>query len=225
VLSDQGRVTLERLAAATTVAILSGRDADDVIGKVGVAGLYYAGSHGFDIRTPSGDAAGGDLDRFDVFLPELDAAEGELRDALADVPGSNIERKRFAIAVHYRQVPEEHHATVAEAVDRIAPAHPSLRVAGGKMIFELRPDIQWDKGTALSWLLAEMGLDSSEVLPVYVGDDVTDEDAFRELERRGLGIVVGREERPTRARYALDDTDEVRLFLDELRIRVSGRET
>ena len=224
VLSDHGRTTLEQLAATTaTVAILSGRDADDVIGKVGVPGLYYAGSHGFDIRTPSGDAAGGDLDRFDAFLPELEAAEGELRDALADVPGSNIERKRYAIAVHYRQVPNEHHATVGDAVERIGKAHPSLRVAGGKMIFELRPDVLWDKGTALNWLLAEMGLDVPEVLPVYVGDDVTDEDAFRELEHRGLGIVVGREERPTRARYALDDTDDVRLFLDELRTRVAGR--
>ncbi len=225
VLSDEGRATLEELAAATTVAILSGRDADDVIGKIGVPGLFYAGSHGFDIRTPSGDAAGGDLDRFDAFLPEIDAAEDALRETLADVPGSNVERKRFAIAVHYRQVPEEHHATVAEAVERIAPLHPSLRVSGGKMIFELRPDISWDKGSALNWLLAEMGLDVPEVLPVYVGDDVTDEDAFRELERRGLGIVVGREERPTRARYALDDTDEVRLFLDELRTRAARSAT
>ena len=195
-----------------------------MIGKIGVPGLYYAGSHGFDIRTPSGDPAGGELGRFDTFLPELEAAEGELRDALADVPGSNIERKRFAVAVHYRQVPEEHHATVAAAVERVAPAHRSLRVSGGKMIFELRPDIQWDKGTALNWLLVEMGLDVPDVLPVYVGDDVTDEDAFRELERRGLGIVVGREQRPTRAHYALDDTDEVRLFLDELRARSTGSE-
>jgi trehalose-phosphatase len=223
VLTDDGRTTLEQLAAATTVAILSGRDADDVIGKIAVDGLYYAGSHGFDIRTPSGDAVGGDLDRFDTFLPELDEAERQLRDALADVPGSNIERKRFAIAVHYRQVPAAEHARVAAAVDGVAPAHPSLRVAGGKMIFELRPDIRWDKGTALRWLLSEMDLDVPEVLPVYIGDDVTDEDAFRELERRGLGIVVGREERPTRATYALDDTDEVRLFLDELRAHVTGR--
>jgi len=223
VLSDEGRAALEALAVTTTVAIVSGRDADDVIGKVGLPGLYYAGSHGFDIRSPSGDGAAGDLDRFDAFLPDLAAAEGELRAALADVPGSNIERKRFAIAVHYRQVPNEHHATVAEAVDRIAPGYASLRVAGGKMIYELRPDIHWDKGTALRWLLTEMGLDVPEVLPVYIGDDVTDEDAFRELEHRGIGIVVGREERPTRAHYALDDTDEVRLFLDELRARVAGR--
>lgn len=223
VLSDAGRASLEDLAASTTVAILSGRDADDVIGKIGVTGIYYAGSHGFDIRTPSGDAAGGDLARFDAFLPELESAEAELRAALADIPGSNIERKRFAIAVHYRQVPDEHHATVSDAVDRIAPTHPSLRVAGGKMIFELRPDIQWDKGTALNWLLTEMDLDVPEVLPVYIGDDVTDEDGFRELEHRGLGIVVGREERPTRATYALDDTDEVRQFLDELRARITGR--
>ena len=225
VLSIEARAALERLDAVTTVAILSGRDADDVMRKIGVEGLYYAGSHGFDIRSPSGEAVGGDLDRFDSFLPVLDAAEHDLRIELGDIPGSNVERKRFAIAVHFRQVPEEQHATVAEVVERIASEHPSLRVAGGKMIFELRPDVEWDKGTALRWLLTEMELDAPDVLPVYIGDDVTDEDAFREVEGRGLGIVVGRDERPTRATYALEDTDEVRLFLEELRTRVVGRGT
>lgn len=213
------RVALEQLAATTTVAILSGRDVADVIDKIGVDGIFYAGSHGFDIRSPDGGAVGGDLSRFDAFLPELDATERELRSQLADVPGSNVERKRFAIAVHYRQVPESHHQTVADVVERVAPDHPTLRVAGGKMIFELRPDIEWDKGTALDWLLDEMGLDRPDVLPIYIGDDVTDEDAFRALEGRGIGIVVGREARTSRATFALDDTDEVREFLDELRSR------
>jgi alpha,alpha-trehalase len=222
VLAADTRTILEALAEHTTVAILSGRDVADVVDKIGVGGIYYAGSHGFDIRAPSGDSVGGDLARFDAFLPELDAAEAELRAALADVPGSNIERKRFAIAVHYRQVPEQHHQVVAATVERIAPSHPSLRVAGGKMIFELRPDIEWDKGTALDWLLGEMGLDRPDVLPIYIGDDVTDEDAFRALLERGIGIVVGREDRTSLATYALDDTDEVREFLGELQAHVDG---
>ncbi len=222
ILAPDARASLERLAAATTVGILSGRDVNDVIDKIGVEGIYYAGSHGFDIVAPDGHSVGGDLSRFDAFLPQLDATEQELREQLADVPGFNVERKRFAIAVHYRQVPEEHHRNVADVVERVAAQHSSLRVAGGKMIFEIRPDIEWDKGTALDWLLGEMGLDRPDVLPVYIGDDVTDEDGFRALEGRGTGIVVGRESRTSRATFALDDTDQVRAFLDELCAHVEG---
>lgn len=223
VLAPDMRRVLEELAAITTVAIVSGRDADDVIDKVGVDGISYAGSHGFDIRAPGGAAvAAGELARFASFLPELDAAEHELREALDGVPGRNVERKRFAIAVHYRQVPEDRHADVARAVEEIAPRHPTLRVAGGKMIYELRPDIDWDKGKALAWLLGEMGLDRPDVVPLYIGDDVTDEDAFREVRGRGIGIVVGREERPSAATYALDDTGEVGVFLSRLAAAVEA---
>ena len=171
VLAPDTKTSLEALATVTTVGILSGRDVADVMDKIAVPGIYYAGSHGFDIVAPDGDAVGGDLSRFDEFLPHLDATETELRARLAEVPGFNVERKRFAIAVHYRQVPEQHHGTVAEVVEQVAAEHPTLRVAGGKMIFEVRPDIEWDKGTALDWLLREMGLDGPDVLPIYIGDD------------------------------------------------------
>jgi alpha,alpha-trehalase len=217
-LSPEMSSVLERLASTTTVAIVSGRDVEDVMDKVGLSGLYYAGSHGFDIRTPSGaPVADGDLPQFDEFPPALDGAEAELREHLAAVPGANVERKRFAIAVHFRQVPDDYHAAVRDAVERVAPGYPTLRVAGGKMIYELRPDFDWDKGTALLWLLTEIGLDEASVLPIYLGDDVTDEDAFRVLRGRGVGVVVGREELPTSAHYSVEDTDEVRVYLDQLR--------
>ncbi len=222
-LSSSMRKALEDLAAVTTVAIVSGRDADDVIGKVGVRGLYYAGSHGFDIRTPSGEAAGSDdMAQFAAYLPALDDVEEELEAALEDVPGANVERKRFAVAVHYRQVAESHHATVAAVVDEIAPEYQTLRVTGGKMIFEFRPNFDWDKGRALAWLLEEMGLDHEGVVPVYIGDDETDEDAFRVLQGRGVGIVVGDEDRPSLASYVLNDTEAVRRFLTELHGRIAG---
>jgi trehalose 6-phosphate phosphatase len=222
-LAPETRTVLANLAEVTPVAIISGRDVVDVMEKVGVSGLYYAGSHGFDIRTPSGEPVGDkDMAQFDTFLPTLDDVEAELRSELGDVPGSNVERKRFAIAVHYRQVPEQYHATVADAVDRIAPGYPTLRVASGKMIFEFRPNIEWDKGKAVDWLLTEMDLDHPGVIPLYIGDDVTDEHAYRALRNRGVSIVVRMEERTSAADYALDDTDEVRIFLDRLRVLIEG---
>ena len=67
-----------------------------------------------------------------------------------------------------------------------------------------------------------MDLDHSGVIPLYIGDDVTDEDAYRMLGDRGISIVVGREDRTSAARYALEDTGEVLIFLDRLRALVGG---
>jgi len=214
VLSDETRAVLTDLASVVTVAVVSGRDVADVRDKVQVPGIYYAGSHGFDIIAPSGDPVVDErLDRFTTYLAPLDTATEQLEDRLQDVAGAQVERKRFAIAVHYRRVAENDFALVEEAVRATAPSVPSLRVATGKKIFEFRPDFDWDKGQAMRWLLGELGLDRLSVTPVYLGDDTTDEDAFRVIRKRGIGIVVGREGEPSLARFALEDTDEVTSFL------------
>jgi trehalose-phosphatase len=83
------------------------------------------------------------------------------------------------------------------------------------MVFELRPDLDWDKGTALRWLLGELAPGRPRPLPVYIGDDLTDEDAFREV-HDGVGIIVRGADHPTLARYALDDPDHVHRFLERL---------
>jgi trehalose 6-phosphate phosphatase len=217
VLSEEMREVLNRLAAATTVAVLSGRDVADVRGKIQVPGIYYAGSHGFDVISPSGEAVVDErLDRFGVYLDPLDKATEMLEQQLGSVPGAQVERKRFAIAVHYRRVADEDYPKIEAAVEATAPEVPLLRVAGGKKIFEFRPDFDWDKGRALDWLLDQIGLDRYAVTPLYLGDDVTDEDAFRVVQKRGVGIVVGRDGEASHAHYALEDTDEVGSFLSRL---------
>jgi len=214
VLSDETRQVLADLASVVTVAVVSGRDVADVRDKVQVPGIYYAGSHGFDIVSPSGEPVVDErLDRFSTYLAPLDTATEHLGDLLRDVPGAQVERKRFAIAVHYRRVADTDYPLVEEAVRSTAPAVPSLRVATGKKIFEFRPDFDWDKGQAMRWLIGELGLDRGAVTPIYLGDDTTDEDAFRVIRKRGIGIVVGREGEPSLARFALEDTGEVTSFL------------
>jgi alpha,alpha-trehalase len=143
---------------------------------------------------------------------------------LAAVPGARIERKTFAIAVHVRQVSEELVPHVEAAVAEVAAADPRLRRTGGKKVFEIRPAVAWDKGKALVWLLDVLGL-GPDVLPVYIGDDETDEDAFRAVRERGLGVVVRGEgdDRPTLARYALRDTEEARAFVELLIDALSER--
>ncbi len=137
-----------------------------------------------------------------------------LRDALAPVAAALVEPKRFAVAVHYRQVDDADIAAVEAAVDRVLRAVPELRKTHGKKVFELRPRFDWDKGKAVLWLLEALGLDRPEVLPFYLGDDTTDEDAFRALAGRGIGIFVGQPEAETAAAYRLDEPDDVGRLLD-----------
>ncbi len=185
------------------MAVVSGRDLQDVRRLVGIEEVFYAGSHGFDIAGPQGQRL--DYQQGSEYLPALDLAAEELKRRLEGLEGVLVERKRFAVAVHFRRVARERHGEVEALFDAVLRRAPQPAQVGGKMIFELRPDIDWDKGKAVSWLLKQLDLDGPEVLPLYLGDDLTDEDAFRELRRRGdgLGIVVREEPRVTAAHYAL----------------------
>lgn len=207
-LPEETRQAVRELSNYCTVGIISGRDVDDVRSMVGIDGLVYSGSHGFDIVDRDGSRLG--EERWGGFLPDLDGAEAQLRESVAEVPGAWVERKRYAIAVHYRSVQEHDVGKVEQCVDRALSAHKALRKTLGKKIFELRPDIDWDKGRALLALLDTLGL--GRATPVYVGDDVTDEDAFRVLRGRGIGIIVGMEG-DSLADYRLRDPQEVYSFL------------
>ena len=161
-LSESMRQTLRSLAARVPVAILSGRDLDDVRGRVHVDGIVYAGSHGFDI------AGAGGLRRElgAAYLPVLDTAETELREALDEIPGAQLERKHFSVAAHYRNVNENDALRVAQAVDAVAARHRELRRMDGKKVYELLPDIDWNKGKAVLWLLETLELERGKVLPI-----------------------------------------------------------
>lgn len=218
VLDDAMRHTLERLAKRCTVAIVSGRDRTNVAELVGIDNLVYAGSHGFDIAGPDGLQM--QHERAEEFLPVLDKAELQLQAHLAEVPGVLVERKRFALAIHYRLVAKKDMRRVEAAVDSVTGEHPQLRRTGGKKIFELRPQLPWDKGKAVIWLLEALGLEEKEaVVPIYIGDDETDEDAFAALrERGGLGLFVGgaSQTTATAASYFLSDPNAVGCFLSQI---------
>jgi trehalose-phosphatase len=213
-LPEAVRDVVERLASRCPVAVISGRELADVQMMLGVGGICYAGSHGFDIAGPGGVSEQHAVE----FVPELDRAEAELRPLLQSIPGARLERKRFAIAVHVRQVDERMVPNVEAVVDRVALARGRLRKSIGKKVFELRPNVDWDKGRALLRLMSVLGLDRDDVVPVYVGDDQTDEDAFLVVRKRGLGVVVRGEadDRPTSARYSLANPEEIGAFLEEL---------
>ncbi len=219
ILSDDMRRTISALAKRCTVAVISGRDLPDVQELVGIDGLFFAGSHGFDISGPAEKRV--DFQQGLEFLPVLDSAEKSLRPLLSDIPSAQVERKKFSIAVHYRNVKKNREQAVEEAVDRVLIENSRLRKRTGKKIFELQPEIDWHKGKALCRLLEVLEQDRSAILPFYIGDDETDEDAFRELQAGGIGIVVKDSESPensrrSSARYALNDCGQVQKFLEDL---------
>jgi alpha,alpha-trehalase len=220
-LSAPMRETLRALANRCTVAIVSGRGLEDVRRRVGLEGLYYAGSHGFEIDGP--DRAAFSKEQGREALPSLEEAESRLRNHLADIDGAQVERKKFSIAVHYRRVVAEKAGTIETIVDDVMRSIKGLRKRGGKKIFELQPDVEWDKGRAVLWLLDQLALDNASAWPIYIGDDVTDEDAFRVLQGRGAGIVVhDGEKRPSFARYGLRNPAEVATFLQKLATGMEG---
>jgi alpha,alpha-trehalase len=220
VLSKQMRGIVGRLAQSCPVFVISGRDLSDVRERVGLAEIIYAGSHGFDILGPDGLRQ--ENPAAQPCLPALDEAEAVLRADTADIAGAQIERKKYSIAVHFRNADESRVPELEAMVDATIQRHPDLRKRRGKKVLELQPHIDWHKGRAVSWLLQTLGLDPSEVLPIYIGDDLTDEDAFVALHERGVGIVVRDAPRPTAARYALEDPAEVGSFLDWLAQRPSA---
>ncbi len=221
-LPDGMRRVLERLAARWPVAVISGRDLADVRAKVGVRGITYAGSHGFDIELAGSSA--GDAGAFDGcgdFKGQINAAGERLRDELAGLPGALVEIKHCTVAVHDRRVAEDARAYVRAAVEAVLADFPGLRLKPGKRVYEIHPAIDWNKGSAVLWLLDAMN--RKDVIPVYVGDDATDEDAFRALEgsfgERCATVVVmdpeeGRgAESETAARYRVDGVGGVTAFL------------
>ena len=145
-----------------------------------------------------------------------DTAEGLLRDRLDGIVGALVERKRFAIAIHTRQVAPPEKPLVADTVRAVVEDQPRLRMTGGKELFELRPNLPWDKGRAVLALLEALGLEGAGTLPIYIGDDETDEDAFRALAGRGVGVRVMEEPAETAATWSLHDPEEATAFLGRL---------
>lgn len=207
--------TLAALAAHCPVAVVSGRSLADIRQRIGVPGLWYAGSHGFELVSPDGAHHQNEAGLQAVDL--LQSAVAALHERLDGIDGVLIEDKRFSVAVHYRNVDDDRVDEVIATV-RIIGQRDGLRVTGGRKVVELRPDVDWDKGRTVNWILAQ--IDGADLqLPIYLGDDLTDEDAFDAIRQKGVGIAVRSAEsgdRRTAARFALEDPDAVCRFLTRL---------
>lgn len=222
-LSDSMRRIVSTLADRCPVIVISGRDRKDVHERVGLDNLVYAGSHGFDIAWPdNGTEPLADCTRFHDLLEEVGAA---LERKLGPVDGAIIEPKSCSVAVHYRLTNDAGAIAVKAAVEGLLANYPRLRGVSGKKVYEILPGLNWDKGKAVLWMLRALDLDGPDVMPVYVGDDITDEDAFNALEGRGVRVYVSDGVdggAPPAADYSVKDPDEVGLLLAFLADRANG---
>lgn len=221
IMSKGMREVVRALAQRCSVCVVSGRDRPVVQQLMGIDSLVVAGSHGFDIWSPQeGTIAHQAATGFDDLISEV---RDRLRAEVESIPGVVVEPKRASVAVHHRLADPEHRTKVTAAVDELLDEYSGqLKLTRGKMVYELQPKIDWHKGKAVLHLLLTLDLDTDDVVPLYLGDDITDEDAFRALAGRGVGIVVGHPDdpevanRPTAADFVLESTVEVEQFLKTL---------
>jgi trehalose 6-phosphate phosphatase len=230
IISQSMREAVRRLARRSPVCAVSGRHRRVVQELMGVDELSVAGSHGFDIWSPKGGEI--ERDEGEGFAGLLREVEERLREEFGEIEGVLTEPKKSSVAAHYRLVTPDDWPTVKRVVDEIlAEHHDELKVKPGKMVYEIQPNVNWDKGKAVLYLLRALGLDRDDIMPMYLGDDITDEHAFQALATRGIGIFVGRADDPevtgrtTAAHYVLRDVPEVERFLDTRALTGDGEDS
>ena len=199
------------------LAIISGRALKDLKKMVNIANIVYVGNHGLEIEGPMIKFESPVSLRYKRILEHI---KDDLQRKLSAIKGAFVEDKGLSLSIHYRladrdQVPKIktilHEATILYTV------RDKIKISMGKEVFEIRPALGWDKGKVVLWLLArwQFALLDKDILPIYLGDDVTDEDAFGVLRNKGITIFVG-EPKKSKAQYYLKNTQEVKYFLKRI---------
>jgi len=190
-----------------TIAIISGRALSDLRVRVDLEDLIYAGNHGLEISGPG-------VEFIEPIAAQRLKALGELsrhlRSRLHDIPGVEVENKVLSASVHFRRAAAASFSGIRQVVeDAVVFDGNPFEITEGRKVLEIRPRVGWDKGMAVGWIQQTSG--HAGALPLYIGDDSTDEDAFLALPE-GITIGVGKA-RETAAQYFLERQELVPEFL------------
>ncbi len=201
------------------VAVVSGRSLSDIKEKMGIHPLIYMGNHGLEYEGPFMKHVHPDAADFKDTIAEI---EGKLREVFKDLEGILVEDKTFTLSVHYRMLDENKVVRARELIySVIAPYLNSRKVMirQGKKVWEVRPLIEWDKGKMVMWTLARFTARfPAKIVPIYFGDDDTDEDAFRVLRRKGITVRITKNpDEPSSAEYYLGSPEEVYQVLSMIK--------
>ncbi|MEW6184859.1 MAG: trehalose-phosphatase, partial [Thermodesulfobacteriota bacterium] len=208
VLSPETRALLLRLKDLTKLVIISGRSLAELRAMVDIPDLLYVGNHGAEICDGEAVSITHNPTSDQKLLPEFIMA---LRQSLTPIPGMLVEEKGITASIHFRQVPLNHLGTFFDLFWKTAETYKDhFRITKGKKVLEIRPLTAWNKGDAVEMILRTSDPGS---FSIYVGDDTTDEDAYKVLREKGLSISVGRN---PNSDYHLYRQTEIHLFLEQL---------
>jgi trehalose-phosphatase len=218
-ISKKTRDLLKKLSVnpRCRIAIVTGRAAKDIKGKIGIKNIIYASNHGLQIQGPKISFTAPLPANFRRVLRKI---KSHLKKTLRSVKGLLLEDKGVTLSVHYRLVNNQYVSFVVWTLLKITTPYihkKEIVVDFGKKVFEIKPPIEWNKGSAILWLLNKhkSAFLDRPILPIYIGDDTTDEDAFETLKDKGLTIFVGHPKK-SHAKYYLKNTREVFRFLKTL---------
>lgn len=218
-ITPEMRQVVGAAAEQFSTSIVTGRDVPKAIDFVQLENVNYAGSHGLDIKICGKE---NHYQPFPYLEPLVSKATECLEKALQGIGGIFVENNKFCVSVHFRNVDQKDWDLVEATVKTVLRDFPALRLDTGKMVWEFRSKEVFTKGDAVEYLfnhlLEDLKTDRSRVLAIHIGDDKTDEDAFKMLGEKGygFGILVTTEPKPTRALYSLEDPSEVMEFLEKL---------
>lgn len=202
------------------VGVISGRKLEDLRPRIGIDGIVYAGNHGIEIDGPG----------VTFVEPTADQMREHVREAAAvfapeiqKFPGAWIEDKGLTSTIHYRDVAEADESRLIALIEQVAQPMVEAKnvfLRQGKKVLEIRPAVGWDKGVAIRWMASRLTKNGIKPVIIYLGDDVTDEDAFNVLPHE-ITIRVGHPGQ-TAANYYVDSPTDVHNFLGWLQYSLAG---
>lgn len=240
VISDSNRQLVKDISNRFSTSIVTGRNMSTIKNFLKLDGkLNFAASHGFDIQIHPMHKSNSEPVTDEIiskqvgqeYLPYLKEAYDMIHQRIADFEGATVENNIFSLSIHYRNCkPERFDEIVSQLesfIDEIVYNRFSgnLKKTKGKKVFEIRPMVEWHKGKAVSYLLnlmtSQEQFTKEEICPIFIGDDVTDEDAFHALQvsfgsENSVRILVSPYRRETAANFWVKSTEEVSALLQKI---------
>jgi len=203
---------LESIQNKIKIGIISGRDLEDIKRRVLIHGIYYSGSHGLEIERENIKYIHPEAK---TIKPLIDRIYRRLIEEMRDFRDVFVEKKAFSFTLHYRRVLPEQRNNLKKLFFRILKDfnQEKIKILKGKMVFEVMPAVDWDKGKAVLFIINYF---NKKFFPIFIGDDKTDETVFKAIKNTGLAVRIGHSKN-TEAIYYLKNQKEIYKFLSTLK--------
>lgn len=206
------RRLLEKISKKIPVAVVSGRSLQNIKNILKIKRVHLVGNHGLEI------SCRGKVWIHPQALSMMSFLKKKLKkieERVSHLKGVVLEDKGLSGSVHYRLLKPKLHEVLKSIVEEeVVKSGEKLKIRKGKKVIEIRPNIDWDKGKSVKKLTSLMNL-KRNFLRIYIGDDETDEDAFRIFGEKDITVLVGRKKNSL-AKFRLNNVEEVWAFLKKL---------